>query len=83
MTCPNCIQAESRAEWPGYTASCRACMARGIANGPEFHRARADGTLTPSYTSALYSIWGEDWKAGHTEVKAWAERLRQAREVVV
>jgi len=83
MTCPNCTEAARRPEWPGYTAACKGCAARGIANGPEFHRSRKDGSLTPSYTSALYSIWGEDWRAGHEAVKAAAEKLRQARETVL
>lgn len=77
MTCPNCSRAAIRADWPGYTANCRECMARGIANGPDFWRSRQDGTLRPEYSAALRSIWGEDWRAGHEAVKLAAARLKE------
>jgi hypothetical protein len=83
MTCPNCARAELRADWPGYTANCKPCMARGIAHGPDFWKSGKDGKLTPSYMAGLRSIWGEDWKSGHEQVKAAAERLRQARGTVL
>jgi hypothetical protein len=76
MTCPNCDRAATRADWPGYTANCKECMARGIANGPEFWRSRKDGTLRPEYTAALRTIWGDDWKTGHEAVKTAAARLQ-------
>lgn len=79
MTCPNCTKAAVRADWPGYTANCRECLARGIANGPEFWRSRQDGTLRPEYKAALQTIWGDDWKAGHEAVKRAAARLLDLR----
>lgn len=80
MSCPNCDRAVIRADWPGYTANCRECMARGIANGPDFWRSRKDGTLLPAYVAALKNIWGEDWKDGHAAVKTAAGRLTALRE---
>jgi len=80
MTCPNCDRAAVRADWPGYTANCRECLARGIANGPEYWRCRADGAMRPEYVAALKGIWGEEWKDGHAAVKKADERLRAMRE---
>jgi len=80
MKCPNCDRAAARADWPGYTANCRGCMARGIANGPEFWRSRQDGSLRPEYVAALRTIWGDDWKDGHEAVKAAAARLAALRK---
>lgn len=78
MTCPNCIQAEARADWPGYTASCRTCMARGIAHGPDFWKSGKDGSLTASYKAGLRLIWGDEWlTVGHEAVKAAAAALKK------
>jgi len=79
MTCPNCDKAATRADWPGYTANCRECLARGIANGPEYWRSRQDGSLREEYKAALRNIWGADWKKGHDAVKLAAQRLDQQR----
>lgn len=79
MTCPNCSKAAIRADWPGYTANCRECTARGIANGPHFWRSRRDGALRPEYSAALRTIWGDDWKTGHEAVKLAAARLEKLR----
>ncbi|WPG35325.1 hypothetical protein [Variovorax sp. EBFNA2] len=79
MSCPNCDLAAVRADHPGYTANCRECLARGIANGPEFWRSRQDGAMRPEYVSALKSIWGEDWEAGNAAVKPAHVRLRALR----
>ncbi|WP_445286554.1 hypothetical protein [Variovorax atrisoli] len=79
MSCPNCNKAAVRADWPGYTANCRECLARGIANGPEYWRSRQDGTLRDEYKAALRTIWGDDWKAGHNAVKTAAARMDALR----
>ncbi|WP_398498569.1 hypothetical protein [Variovorax sp.] len=79
MNCPNCDAAATRADHPGYTANCRECLTRGIANGPQYWRSRQDGTLREEYKAALRSIWGEDWRGGHAAVKAAAARLEQLR----
>lgn len=79
MTCPNCDKAATRADWPFYTADCRGCIARGIANGPEYWRSCQDGKLTADYKTSLRTVWGEDWKTGHDAVKAAAARLEAMR----
>ena len=79
MTCPNCDKAAARADWPCYTADCRDCLARELANGPWFWHSNNEGKLRAEYKASLRDLWGDDWKAGHEAVKAAAARLEALR----
>lgn len=78
-TCKDCNHARVLPVWGGYTMSCRDCRARLIAAGPVFATAAASDTLTGQYRNVLRTQFGDDWRQGHTEVKAWAEALERAR----
>ena len=77
--CPDCANARVLPIWGGYTVQCRGCKARLIAAGPAFHEAAMSDTLTGQYRNVLRTQFGDDWRQGHTEVKAWAETLERAR----
>lgn len=79
MTCENCTHAVAKPHWPGYTAACRGCTVRALANSPAFFTATQAAAMTPSYRSALQSLFGEEWQDAHQEVKAEAERLKKLR----
>lgn len=76
MTCPNCTHARTKAHWPGFTASCRGCQVRALACGPAFFHATQAAQITPAYRAALQTLLGDDWQAGHAEVKAEHARLK-------
>lgn len=74
MTCPACTESRLN-RWCGhYRADCLECSARMLSHSPEHFEAKTAGKLTPDYLKALQSVFGEDWKAWHERVKAWAER---------
>lgn len=80
MTCPDCIIAATSANWPGYRAGCRGCSVRALANGIEYFEAKKNGKFTAKYRAALESLLGDDWKAGHKDVEAEHQRLKQMRK---
>lgn len=80
MTCPNCHAAETDPHWPGYTAQCRGCQVRALANGPAFFDSARAAQLTPAYRTALQTLLGDDWQAGHAEVKAEHARLQTLKK---
>lgn len=80
MTCPNCSAARTDPNWPGFLAGCRGCDVRALASGPVFFGAMRAGEVTPAYRAALKALLGEDWKAGHEEVKAEHKRLQSLKQ---
>ena len=83
MSCENCKRAEARAEWPIYTDKCRGCQVRSLAHGQLYFRSKEAGRLTAEYKRVLTLVFGDDWEKGHEEVKRFAEKIRQAREVIL
>ena len=79
MTCENCTHALAKPHWPGYTAGCRGCTVRALANSPAFFAATQAAAMTPSYRAALQTMFGEGWHAAHEEVKAEHARLLALR----
>lgn len=59
-----------------YMAGCRQCSIRRLARGPEFYASVAAQRIVPAYLETLRALFGDDWKAGHEEVKAEAKRYR-------
>lgn len=76
MTCQDCTQAQTDKHWPIYQADCRGCKVRSLAYGPAYFTAMQANAMTPGYRSALQSLFGEDWKKAHEEVKTEFERQR-------
>lgn len=75
MTCTYCDEAKKRPHVGMYNSWCRSCKARALCQSPTFHEAIQSNTITPAYRHALQVYWGEQWKAGHEETKAWASIL--------
>lgn len=73
--CPDCQRAETNPRTARFTATCRECTARSLAQSPAFFDSARSEALTPTYRSALQFFFGGDWKAGHEMVKQWAGRL--------
>lgn len=73
MTCPNCEMAKAQPNWPCFTAGCIPCVARDLAQGPEFFYSRQWQHLTPAYKALLKANWPEDFRAGHELVKEAAD----------
>lgn len=80
MSCMDCAAAQNTPNWPGYQAGCRGCSIRALAMGPAFFDATRAQQITPSYRAALQVLLGEDWMAGHREVKAEYERLQSLKK---
>lgn len=79
--CDYDVQRETNPEFPMYRAQCRGCAIAGLAAGPLFHMASAGGRLDHPYRRALGMVFGDNWQAGHEEVKAAHARLKLARAV--
>lgn len=76
MTCKDCTQAQAAKHWPIFQADCHGCQVRALASGPAYHTAMAANAMTPSYRSALQSLFGDGWRAAHEEVKAEHARIK-------
>ena len=79
MSCPDCHRAQTIKHWPIFQAQCRGCKVRALATGPEHFHAMQAKAITPSYRAALQAVFGEDWRAGHEEVKAEHQRIKGMR----
>lgn len=64
MTCDDCTRSAA-GSWHGFTASCVACRARGVARGPAFAESQALGSLTRDYRDQLTRLG-----LTHDQVKA-------------
>lgn len=72
--CSHCARAKHNPIYGGVT-TCLECRARAIANDKHYQLAAEAGAILPDYRAALLEAFGEDWKAGHEMVKAWAEKI--------
>lgn len=77
--CPSCAIAERNPLSGEFHSGCKECSARMMADGMPFFRSAARGRMVPEYIAALRSVWGEDYLAGHKRVRAWDDRICQAR----
>lgn len=82
MTCEACRIATTNPDTPHQHAGCRGCAIRALAQGPLFHQSGLDGSLGNAYRKALASVFGDDWRKGHDEVKTAHQRIREARAVL-
>lgn len=74
MTCPACQEAERNPLTGMYQSGCLECSARALSHGPAYFDAARSDSMTPAYRDALQATFGENWRAGHEAVKAWAQR---------
>lgn len=79
MSCHDCTQAKTTKYWPIFQSECRGCKVRALASGPLHFTAMKAKTITPSYKAALRAVFGDDWRAGHDEVKAEHARIKGMR----
>lgn len=75
MSCWGCTEFEA-GHTGSYSAGCRECGARALAQSHEHFESAQAGAMTPRYRSALQRVFGAEWKRGHERVKAWSERLK-------
>ena len=81
MPCVNCERAAIQPLWPCFTASCVACTAREIAQGPHYFWSTQAHDFMPAYRRQLMSVFGQqehEWKQGHRMVRCAAQQLRGA-----
>jgi len=81
IPCPACADAEGNPMSGHFIAKCKECSARAVAGGPTFFEVAKAKAVTPEYARLMKSIFGEEWKAHHERVKAWAQRMAEARQV--
>lgn len=76
-TCSACTTALRTPRINEFTMGCGSCKARALAGtGAHLESAEA-GKLTAQYRGALDALFGEGWRAGADEVKAWAGRMKR------
>jgi hypothetical protein len=80
--CGCCAEALVRPSSVIFHASCKECSARALANGPHFFESQCADRLTDEYRKALVSVFGDGWRDGHSKVRMWSDRIRQAAESV-
>lgn len=80
MTCPECDAAAKNPTSAIFRSDCKRCSARLIAHGQDFWRSSKAGEMDPAYRRLLELTFGFDLPTWHAEVKAWAERIHQARQ---
>ena len=77
MTCTYCEKADRQPDYPLYQANCKGCVVRAFACGYPFWQSKRDSALSPAYMSALKAAFGDQWKDGHEQVKAFAAKKRE------
>jgi hypothetical protein len=75
--CETCAHAEINPRTGLFNAGCLECTTRHIAHLPVFAECQHAGRLTEPYMASLKRVFGDDWKAGHESVKAWAKRIKE------
>ena len=80
MNCPACTRAAINPLTSQYGAHCLPCTARALAQAPEHHAAAKAQRMTQEYSAQLHEAFGAEWEAGHRSVKAWAERIKAAKQ---
>ena len=81
VMCEACLRAAVNPQTGRYTAQCRECEARSLANTPAYSIAARADAITVGYRDALMTVFGQDhWRSGHVRVKYWAEKIEAARD---
>ena len=80
MKCSACERAAINPMTPHYGARCLPCVARAMAQAPQHHAAAQAQRMTADYSAQLHAAFGVEWEAGHRSVKAWAERIKAAKQ---
>jgi len=75
MTCWGCSKAEENPQTGAYSAGCKECTARALAQSPAYDTSRRAGRFTAEYKRVLTVAFGDDWQAGHEQVKRWSQRI--------
>lgn len=82
IPCPSCADAEVNPLSGHFSANCKECSARAIAGGPDFYEVSKARAVTPEYARLMKNVFGEEWKSSHERVKAWAQRMAEARVIL-
>lgn len=64
-TCPHCDKARA-GSWSGFDSRCTGCLARVIAQGPQFFEYMKDGKILKPYRAQLAAAG-----VTHEQAKAW------------
>lgn len=80
MTCQACAIAKVNPLTGRYDSGCDECFVRSLASSLHFHYATQANAITPDYRDALRGQFGDEWRVGHDRVKAWADKINQARK---
>ena len=76
--CDACQKAELNARTGWYSNGCIECQARALAQEPSHFEAYVAQRYTPNYLARLNKVFGDDWEAGHKQVKRWSQRIKEA-----
>lgn len=77
MNCAACKAAEREPRADYFRAGCSSCEARALAvTGAHLESLKAN-SLTPQYRQALITLFGDQWREGHEEVKRWAMQIER------
>lgn len=81
-SCQYDAQALTEPDFPLFTAQCRQCEIRSLAQSPIFHEAKMHNTIAGAYKAQLVKMFGAAWPEGHQVIKHEAGRIRLARATV-
>jgi hypothetical protein len=73
MSCPACTEAKVNRWCGAYRADCIECSARALSHSPAYWESLRAGQPGYAYKEALVITFGDNWRAGHLMVKAWAD----------
>lgn len=73
--CDACTTAAANPTSGYFRSGCLSCSARALAQEPAHFDAQKAGKYTPNYMVRLNAVFGDDWQAGHKQVREWSRRL--------
>ena len=79
MTCPACVEAETKPLTGSYYASCLSCEARMLANAPPVFDAIHKGRPERAQ-EIIRRLWPEDPAVGRRLVWRWVKRMAAAKQ---
>ena len=78
MTCPACVEAETKPLTGSFNNNCLNCSARMLAYSPAAFEALRGETAVP-LQEAIRKTWPNDYDTGRAMVWDWIKKLRKAR----
>lgn len=75
--CSSCSAAMTAPRSNEFAVGCTSCCARALAAIGAHQESQTLGRLTGQYEGALKTLFGDDYKDGHEQTKAWASRIAQ------